>query len=223
MGPFIVDAFYGSKLPDAAGLLAAGVAAVILKATQGKDYLDPTFHDRVRSLNDGTLLLGAYHYGSHSEPGDRQADWFLSQTDAATGNGAFSDLRLALDWEPQPTHRDEELFGTMTTVDAAAFVRRVHDRTGRYPLVYGSESFLRDHLATASVDDRIALAACDLWLASWGPEPSTVRAPAPWDDWTLLQYTNGRSGPTNTARWPRVLPGCSNIDVSTASVSWRRC
>jgi lysozyme len=74
----------------------AGIAAVILKATQGTGFVDPTFLPRVAEARAAGLLVGAYHFLDGSSPAE-QAAHFLT---VAVSEGMVK--WLALDWEPYP-------------------------------------------------------------------------------------------------------------------------
>ena len=71
---------------------AAGITAVILKATQGSRWIDKTFTMRYAAAHAAGLLVGAYHFLDNSPP-ERQVKHLLS---------VAGDCRvLALDAEPQ--------------------------------------------------------------------------------------------------------------------------
>lgn len=189
----------------------AGVVAVIHKATEGRTVKDSVFAHAMRCAPMVGMLRGAYHFGRpHDVPG--QVEEFLSTVREAVGNA--DDVLLALDLEgalDKPS--------TMSTSEAAEFVRLVHARTGRWPLLYAGPSKLRQRMREASPEDRAALAACALWLAAYGPNPTTYGAPEPWSTWSLLQYTDGRPdvGPSDEAAYPRTTPGFHLCDRS----AWR--
>lgn len=183
---------------------AAGIGVVIAKATQGKDYVDPSWKKWARAVRDAGLLLGAYHFNSNTSPGDDQAEWFLKALDDTPETYGRDDMLLCLDYErnPNPAH-------TMTQSDARAFVHRIHARTGQRPTVYGDSSFLGQFNR-----ERDVLAEFPLWVAAYGP--SNPKLPKAWSTagWTLFQYTNGTSGPGNQTTYPRLTPGFGKCDRS---------
>ncbi len=202
------DSLKGKLAPALAAAKAAGIGAVIAKATQGKDYVDPTWPMWAAAIREAGLLLGAYHFNSNSSPGDQQADWFLKAVDGV------ADLRttlLCLDYEsnPNPAH-------TMTQSDARAFVHRVHARTerltGRHPMIYGDSSFLSQFNVAGDL-----IGEFPLWIAAYGP--SVPKLPRAWTGYTmpgysLFQYTNGTDGPADQTTWPRKTPGFGACDRS---------
>lgn len=188
----IIDVARGEKPANIANAAKQGLGAVWAKASQGKDWTDPTFTLFMQEAKDARVLRGAYHFASGSSDGRQQADWFLSHIGPGMG-----DVLLALDWE----HNPDTANGDMTLEDAEAFVSRIHELTGRWPVLYsGLDFLLTHHIPTTSV-----LRNCPLWLACYGPEPMHV--PAPWTVWDLWQYTDWKSGPNDKVTYPRDTPG----------------
>lgn len=199
------DSLQGRIAAPLAAARSAGVAVVIAKATQGKDYVDPTWRKWARAIVDAGLLLGAYHFNSATSAGDNQADWFLRALEAA---GVDVDrTMLCLDYERNPTDP------TMTVPDARAFVHRIHARTGQRPAIYGDSSFLGNRFNLAPD----VLGEFPLWVAAYGP--TVPKIPKAWTGagrhgYTLFQYTNGTQGPADQAAWPRVTVGLGRVDRS---------
>jgi hypothetical protein len=52
---------------------ASGIVAVILKATQGTVFVDPTFLPHVAEARAAGLLVGAYHFLDGSSPAEQIA------------------------------------------------------------------------------------------------------------------------------------------------------
>jgi lysozyme len=201
----IIDIHHGEP-HDFLKARAGGVVAVILKATQGKDWHDPEFQRSLIDAQAADLLAGAYHFGSGSSPGAQQADLCL----AAVHPDVHPDVRIALDLE----HNPDLASGDMTTEQAAAFCQRVHDVTGRWPILYAGLDNLRNRMAVASLPVRAIFACCALWLAAYGPDPMTVKVPAPWHEWSLFQYSDWGAGPSNRTLYPRDTPGFGRVDRS---------
>jgi lysozyme len=201
----------GADIPAAA---KAGLLALWAKSSQGKDWLDPTFAVWEKLARDSKLLFGAYHFASGSGDGRVQADFFLAHVNPLT-------MLLALDWENNPDTKN----GNMSLANAEAFVSRVRELTGRWPVLYSGASFLREHrIPTSSV-----LGHCPLWLAQYGEEPHVV--PSPWLQWDLWQYSDYAFGPRDTDRFPRQTPGLGRKvdrsafygDADALREWWRNC
>ena len=154
---------------------ADGIIGVIQKATQGEQYVDPTFKGNRKATLDAGVLFGAYHFGTGAN-GVSQAQHFLDtvQPDAKTV--------VVLDFEDNPTG------STMTLEEARAFATHVHDKLGRWPGFYSGHTIKR--MLGTSVDP--VLKNCWFWLAQYG---STAVVPPCWSTWTLWQYTDGGVGP----------------------------
>ncbi|MEY2573177.1 MAG: lysozyme, partial [Verrucomicrobiota bacterium] len=95
-----------------------------------------------------------------------------------------SGVLLVLDFEKNGHYPG----GTMRADQAARFVERIKQRTGKYPGVYGSENRLRAVLNAPGVSraDKASLGNCWLWIANYHYQPT---ASSPWSNWRLWQYT----------------------------------
>lgn len=194
------DSLKGKIAPALAKAKAAGIVAVIAKATQGKDYVDPSWPKWSKAIRDAGLLLGAYHFGSNTSAGDAQADWFKFHVTKT--NVSLSKTLLVLDFERNPKPS-----ATMTLDGARAFLHRLGGG-----MLYGDSSFLSQ---ITNPDD--VLGEFPLWIAAYGPSvpkiPRAWRGPAR-HGYTLFQYTNGVAGPSNLDTWPRLTAGFGRIHRS---------
>ncbi len=201
----IVDLHHHDRCNVDEGVREGGLQALILKATEGLDWRDPLFEARVAAVRSKPgLLLGAYHFASGNGTGQQQADHFVARVRAVAG-AAFDEVLLILDWETNPSTR----FGDMSVANAEAFVARVHELTGRWPIAYSFTSYLRARLKTPSA----VLSNCALWQAQYGERPSAP-ASATWSKIDLWQYTNGGAGPRDARTYPRSFPGFGGCDRS---------
>jgi lysozyme len=163
----------------------AGLVAVILKATQGTGFIDPTFLERATEARHAGLLVGAYHFLDGSNPAQQVAH-FLT---VAASEGGVS--WLALDWESNPASQAS----VMQAATAAACVQAT---TGRWPVLYTIRSMLQTPNKT--------LSNCALWLAEYGTRPI---CPPGFAKWEAHQYTDGIVGPN-----PQPVPGIGVCDRS---------
>jgi len=174
----IIDISHHNRVTSFEKVKAAGVMAVIHKATQGLSYVDPTYKDNSGAIKAGDLLLGAYHFGTAGDA-SAQAEYFLSTVGDDTS-------LLVLDLEGNPQGRD------MSLQEAEQFVHHVWTRTGRYPGLY-SGHMIKEMLSAKRIR-RAAdteLSKCWLWIAQYGPAPLI---PTVWSGWTLWQHTDGAAG-----------------------------
>lgn len=169
----IIDLNHANGL-DLGKLLPWGLGAVIHKATEGMEFADPKYNARKSACMSAGLLFGAYHFASGGD-GIEQARHFLS-----VEPGTDPNILLCLDFEPSSGGRPN-----MTLAEGRDFLRYVHDKTGRWPMVYGGGGLLRDLLDGKSDD---IFGQCPLWLADYRTHPQTIMPT--WPKWTLLQYSD---------------------------------
>jgi len=100
----VVDLSHWQGPVDFARAKLAGIVAVILKATQGSEWIDVTFAQRFAAATASGLLVGAYHFLDDSPPG-LQIENFLSVAEGCSV--------LALDAERNA------IGGTVTMTQAA--------------------------------------------------------------------------------------------------------
>jgi len=87
----VIDLSHWQTSVDFVKAKAAGIVAVILKATQGSRWIDATFTQRFAAATGAGLLVGAYHFLDASPPELQMAN-FLAVADGSPV--------LALDAEP---------------------------------------------------------------------------------------------------------------------------
>ena len=160
----VVDLSHWQAPIDFAKARAAGIVAVILKATQGSQWIDATFSERSADATAAGLLVGAYHFLDNSPP-ERQMENFLSMAEGCPV--------LALDAE------QNEIGGTVTVPQAAEAVARVQMATGKAPLVYINR-YGPDGRGTDFPNS--VLSRCPLWLPAYNSRPI---CPPGWSKWTL--------------------------------------
>jgi lysozyme len=180
----VIDISHNVSVVDFQSVRRSNILAVIHKATEGGDWIDPSYGPRRRLAEQAGLLWGAYHYGTRQYSGADQAAAFLS-----TAQPGPSTL-IALDLEPN----DPNPRNSMTLAQAEAFVVAVQRSTGRVPMLYTTSSYAegrRHGRRGVSLGQPIApgsvLAQCDLWLADHREEP---QLPYAWAQrgWRLWQY-----------------------------------
>jgi lysozyme len=106
-----------------------------LKATEGGDYVDPTFAENWAAARRAGIEVGAYHFFTLCRPGADQAANFLAAlpTDASALPAAI-DLEFSSGCKQRPTR--DVLLREVTT-----FVKTVETRTHRPMLVYAVAEF----------------------------------------------------------------------------------
>nr|DAX52484.1 MAG TPA: hypothetical protein [Caudoviricetes sp.] len=105
---------------------------VIIKATEGKSYVDPscdTFFQKALSLGK---KLGVYHFANNSDnTAQQEADWFIQNTQGYIGKAI-----PILDWEDNITDN---------VPWALEWLQRVEEAYGCKPMIYMSESVVNRH------------------------------------------------------------------------------
>jgi lysozyme len=184
----IVDLSHHNASPDFSEA-SKHIRAVILKATQGTSYVDPTFQARRQEALDNGLLVGAYHFAT-KKPAKAQVDHFLQTVGAQEGQ------ILAIDIEADPGS-----VSSVTYQQALGIIDLVKERTGSWPLVYGG-SYLRELLQGQSAS---SFKNCPLWWAAYNNHPNWPSDI--WPEMTIWQYTDGTAGNT-----PHEVQGIGKCD-----------
>jgi uncharacterized protein (TIGR02594 family) len=173
----IIDIYHLNSF-TVASATAAGVTAVIHKASEGTSVKDSKYASRKSSAMAGGLLWGAFHLTNGAKP-KKQLDNFLAVED-----GSDPSILLALDWEKSND-------GTIVDIDGIReFVQLFHDELGRYPVLYGGWT-LRDSPEIVMGDK--LLGNCPLWYQrySWEPKALPVKT---WPTYTLWQFADENRG-----------------------------
>ena len=170
---------------DFAAMRRAGAFGVMLKATEGEGFVDPTWHDRSRAARAAGLHVGGYHFArpgiSHGDA-ERQAELFAR----TLGQVQRRDLHPALDLETD----DGNLPSAALFAWARAFGGKVHELTGHRVMWYTGPAFIAAHGFEHPFGN-----GAGLWLAAWGVNDGTDHGvpssyPRPWRRATAHQYTS---------------------------------
>lgn len=150
-----------SSWQDAIDLSAGQYDFAIIKATEGTNYIDPSFEKFSVQLTELGKLIGCYHFARPDLHGsvvgmETEADWFISTVEKA---GLLGKAILVLDWETEPMDREDLI---------NAFILRVEERTGITPFIYSSKSKLSSWKNWWAIDH------CPIWMAAW---PSITKPP----------------------------------------------
>jgi lysozyme len=168
-----IDPFEGNPIDW--DLLATDkrVVAIIHRATIG-DRADKKYAERKIEAKKRGYKWGAYHLG---KPGDpiKQADFFLGIVKPE------KDDLLALDLESTDATKH------MSFDEARIFIKRVAEKTGRYPIVYANNlvtKAITEQFGTTDVFSRVPL-----WYARF--KSSVTDFPkGTWPTYTLWQFSS---------------------------------
>lgn len=167
----VIDVYHGDSI-NLEKLKGEGIIAIIHKATEGINFRDPMYAERKSAAKEAGFLWGAYHFATAADWED-QVNHFLDTCQPATNEF------IAWDWEVPPRHRPP-----MTLANVRDSVQLIHERLGRFPLIYGG-SLLREQIGNR--EDPV-LKNCPLWYARYRSSPVGVPQNT-WPTYTLWQYT----------------------------------
>lgn len=148
---------------------------VIIKATQGAWYVNPSCNIHYSQAKHSGKKLGLYHY---AEGGDatKEADYFIGQISNYIGEAV-----LCLDWEKE----DNAAYGHNDKAWIKAFCDRVAQRIGVSPLVYLSAS-VRGYAD--------GIGDYGKWIAQYANYARTGYQDTPWNegayDCAIRQYSS---------------------------------
>ena len=150
----------------------ADIDFFIVKATEGRTYVDPQCAVNCTDTLTNGRLLGLYHF---ARPDNRntplqEADNFLKVFSKYLGNAI-----PVLDWEAGALKCGTEW--------AAEWVKIVFETTGVKPMLYTSQSEVKRMSALCELD-------CGLWVARYNKN-QTLGSVAPWTTWAMWQYDDG--------------------------------
>lgn len=163
----------------------------IIKATEGKSYVDPycdKFFQKALSMNK---KLGVYHFANNpSNTAEQEANWFINNTKGYIGKAI-----PVLDWESKDTSN---------VAWALEWLERVEKAYGCKPMIYMSQSVVNRHdwskvvagnygLWVAKYKDYVADYNYDISNAGSKPEVKYWKFYAIWQ-WTSSGRLNGYNG-----------------------------
>jgi lysozyme len=168
-----IDPFEGNEIDWDKLATDTRVVAIIHRATIG-DRRDRKYAARRDEAKKRGYKWGAYHFGKPGNP-IKQADFFLE-----TVKPTADDL-IALDLESTDATKD------MSFDEARAFIKRIKEKTGRYPLIYAN------NLVTKAITDQYGandvFAKTLLWYARFKRTVTDFPA-GTWKSYTLWQFSS---------------------------------
>ena len=172
---------------------------VFIKATEGTNYINPTWREQAGQVIQTNKLLGFYHFSSVGNP-IAEADFFISVVKDYIGKAV-----LVLDFEAGAIN-------AWGNVGARQFLNRVKEKTGVYPMIYMSAEVTRQfNWSTISNTN-------PLWVAQYASMNPTGYQSEPWTDgkgygaWSsaaIHQYSSAGS----LANWN------GNLDINLAYIN----
>ncbi len=163
---------------------ATGQRFAIMKATEGKTWTDPSFHENWIGAKTAGLLRGAYCYFHPDQDPKSQADCFVSTVKAENDDG---ELPPILDLE------DAGKLGAAKIISQTKiWLDGVEAAFGRKPMIYSGISFLNTSFSVLGGGPPSWAKDYPFWLA-WYPYTYTdgmiPSMPRGWFNWTFWQYS----------------------------------
>ena len=175
---------------------------VIIKATQGTNYVSPSCARQVEQADSLGKLVGVYHFIT-GVGAKEEAQFFINNITNWVGKHV-----LALDWEGE----HNSAWGNMSYLEAV--VAEIIRLTGVHPLIYAQQSVYK------SVFNVAQKYGCKLWVAQYANMKPTGYQDKPWNEGAyecmIRQYSSsGR------------LPGYgANLDLNKfygTAADWNAC
>ncbi len=181
------------------------VVAIIHRATSG-DRADRKYAERRDEAKKRGYKWGAYHLG---KPGDpiKQADFFLNTAKPAP------DELIALDLESVDAAKH------MSFEEARVFIRRIKEKTGRYPLIYANNEVTKAISDQYGADE--VFAKTRLWYARFKKKVTDFPA-GTWKTYTVWQFSSEQNcSPGNRGACLYTVPGTEydmDVDVYNGTI-----
>jgi lysozyme len=200
--PLIIDPYAPNEVDFEKLITDRRVAGIIHQASRGLTHKDDKYKERAATAKQKGLLYASYHLGTNTDP-IKQADFYLSVI------GENKSQPMALDIE--------DIGGNNINLpDAEKFIKRIFEKTGKYPLVYVNHKVFTE--ISAKYDKNSIFAKCKLWYARFinSIPPLSKKV---WEKVTFWQFAseiNCRKTPTEYApNCPYKIAGTKNdIDIN---------
>lgn len=174
----------------------SGVSFVFIKATEGKDMIDPTFEASWKGAAAAGIPHAPYHFYYFCSTPDEQADWFIQNVPKSA---SLLPPVIDVEWNPaSPTCKTRPAPETVRAV-MQRFMDRLEAHYGKKPIIYTSVDFHRDNLVGHFQN-------YPFWVRSVAAHPQKIYDSRRWAFW---QYTS-------TGVVPGV-PGKADINVFSGS------
>lgn len=166
-----IDISHWQGFPDFNKVKAAGVIAMIHKATEGTSYADPNRAKNCSNAIKAGIKCCCYHWIKPGNNARQQMEYFISVVDPTPGE------RMVIDYEENGCMLDQLKVAVQTLLD---------DPRGLQVTIY-SGHLLKEQLANGE-HDAFLHDNTDLWLAQYtSGQPSWPMGTYP--EWTLWQYS----------------------------------
>lgn len=148
---------------------------VYIKATEGKTYTDPKFHQNIKGAQKTGLKVGAYHFFRMTSGAREQFNHFYSQV------GKYKlDLIPMIDVEV-PSKEVKSIKQVQDSLDV--FIKLVTQKYGKKPMIYGTQRSYNTYCAPKYNN-------LHLYIGRYGPNAPEIEGEG---SYTIWQYSeNGK-------------------------------
>src|SRR5215510_5620516 len=169
----VIDPYHANTIDWGKLETESRVVAIIHKATTGVSRLDPSYFARKKEARKRGYLWGSYHWGVSGNP-EKQADYYLENVKPG------DDELIALDLEDAASKK------LMNAEESLRFIKRVKERTGRYPVLYTNHKSAK--LLSAKFKGT-EFAETPLWYARFKSDVTDFPTGL-WLSYTLWQFSS---------------------------------
>ena len=169
----VIDPFEGNEIVWTEMAQDTRVAGIIHRATIGARK-DTRYEERKADALQRGYKWGSYHLGKAGDP-IVQADFYFNTVRPT------ADEVIALDIESLNTTTD------MSLPNAREFIKRIHELTGRYPMLYANHNVVK-HISNKFGRDDI-FSKTPLWYARFKSRVTDFPRNT-WDTYTLWQFSS---------------------------------
>jgi lysozyme len=184
-----IDVSHHQQNIDWAAVRLDSIHFVLMKASEGENFLDPQFRKNWRAARQQGLVRGAYHFYRPSVLAEVQARQFIKVVQLENG-----DLPPVLDLEVtdnRPKH--------IILKGAKIWLRLIERHYGVKPIIYVNQHWYYNYVQQN-------IEGYDIWLAAYNPDNRPKLRDG--KEWVFWQYTaNGRVKGISTAVDRNVFDG----------------
>lgn len=156
---------------------ASGVSFAFIKATEGKDRVDPKFSENWRGASAAGIAQAPYHFYYFCSTADEQANWFISNVPKES---SYLPPVLDVEWNGESKNCRYRPSKETAVLELQRFLDRLEAHYGKRPIIYTSVDFHRDILVGE-------FKRYHFWLRSVANHPNNVYEDRRWAFW---QYTS---------------------------------
>jgi len=166
-----------------------GARFAYTKATEGTYYTNDYFAQQYNGAYDVGMIRGAYHFATpNTTDGATQADYFVNNGGGWSGDGQTLPGMIDLEYNPYG-----DTCYDLSQGDMAAWINdfsnEYYARTGRWPVIYTSNSWWSQCVGTAGDFSNNS----PLFVANYDSSPGQL--PYNWGYYTFWQYSDSGTFP----------------------------